>query len=227
MTHYAEHMTWPDPELAILIPAAGMGTRLGLGPKAWLTLDGSSMLNRLASKAKTVAGSVLIAAPPGEKQKMAELCPGCSVLKGGATRQQSVALLVQASHAKYLMIQDAARPFVSATLLRAVALAARESGAAAAFLDPEVPVARLADGWATAQYASSEVGILQAPQAFSRDILEQSLAAAECAGWSAQSICQLVMFAGFPVRSVPGEKTNIKLTTPADWQMAQGLKHLL
>jgi len=111
--------------------------------------------------------------------------------------------------------------------MRAVAAAAHETGAACAFLDPEVPLARLEAGQVVAQFSSAEVGILQAPQVFSRQVLIQSIAAAGRDGRSAQSTMQLVLRAGFGVRSVPGDKTNIKLTTPDDWLLAQALETYL
>lgn len=222
MTHVTPHY----PDLAILIPAAGAGQRLGLGPKAWLELGGKSLLGRLAAKARAVAGTVVIAAPAGGAARAAALCPGCRVIEGGDTRQATVAALLAACDAPWLMIQDAARPFVSPALMRTVAAAARETGAAGAFLDPEVPVARLEAGTVTAHFAAPEVGIFQAPQVFSRPVLERALAAAEANGWQAQSTMQLVLRAGTVVRAVPGEKTNIKLTTPEDWLLAQGLEAL-
>lgn len=217
----------PDPDLAILIPAAGSGQRLGLGPKAWLELSGKSLLGQLAAKARTVAGTVAIAAPPGGAGRVTALCPDCLVIEGKATRQATINALLQACQSPWLLIQDAARPFVSTALMRAVAEAARETGAAGAFLDPEVPVAHLdlEAGLVTAHFPATEVGIFQAPQAFSRPVLEQSIAAAD--GWQAQSTMQLVLRAGFRVRSVPGEKSNIKLTTPADWLLAQALERFL
>jgi 2-C-methyl-D-erythritol 4-phosphate cytidylyltransferase len=185
------------------------------------------VLGCLAAKALTVAATVIIAAPTGSAAKVKELCPGCQVIEGGDTRQTTVQLLVQACDAPWLLIQDAARPFVSVDLLRAVHHAARETGAAGAFLDPEVPVARLEDGLVIEQFAASQVGIFQAPQVFSRTVLEHSLAAAQAGGWLAQSTLQLVLRAGVKVRAVPGEKTNIKLTTAADWLMAPALEKLL
>ena len=210
----------PDPDLAILIPAAGSGKRLGLGPKLWLELGGKSVLACLANKALSVAGTVVIAAPAGATARVSALCPGCQVIEGGATRQATVQALAAACHAPWLLIHDAARPFVSVALLRAVANAARETGAAGAFLDPEVPVARLQAGRVLEQFSAAEVGIFQTPQVYSRAVLTQSLAAAHHGGWLAQSTLQLVLRAGCEVRAVPGEKTNIKLTTADDWRVA-------
>lgn len=106
-------------------------------------------------------------------------------------------------------------------------MAAVEIGCAGAFLDPEVPVARISGGFALEAIAREQAGIFQAPQAFSRALLSSILDQAATQGWCDQSTLQLALRAGVPVRSVRGEKTNIKLTTPEDWMVAQQLGKLL
>lgn len=213
--------------ISILVPAAGQGTRLGLGPKALLELGGRPLVAWLAAKALRVAAEVLVAAPAGAEEQFAALCPGCRVIAGGDTRQGSVAALAGAARGDCVLIQDVTRPFASEALLRAVAEAAIATGAAGAFAGPEVPVARLRDGRVLEAFAAAEVGIFQSPQAFRRELLLAVLARADAAGWQAQSTLQLALRAGLAVAAVPGEKTNIKLTTAQDWALAQLLKELL
>lgn len=214
-------------DLAILIPGAGAGLRLGRGPKAFLELEGRPLAAWVARKARTLAAEVIVAVPPGLCAAFAAACPGCRVLEGGESRQDSVARLVEASTRPLLLLQDAARPFASLDLMRAVAAAAAESGAAGAFLEPDVPVARLLNGRVVEAFEPDQVGIFQAPQAFARELLVRTLALADARGWKAQSTLQLVLRAGIPVRAVPGEKTNLKVTTEEDWKMAAGLVGLL
>ena len=47
---------------------------------------------------------------------------------------------------------------------------------------------------------------------------------ADEAGWEPQSTLQLAVRAGSPVAAVPGEKSNIKITTADDWRLAQLLE---
>lgn len=213
--------------ISILIPAAGQGTRLGLGPKALLELGGRPLVAWLAAKSLRVAAEVLVAAPPGAEEQFVALCPGCRIIAGGDTRQGSVAALAKAARGDCVLIQDVTRPFASAGLLRAVADAAMTTGTAGAFAGAEVPVARLRDGRVLEAFASDEVGIFQSPQAFRRELLLAVLARAAAEGWQAQSTLQLALRAGLAVAAVPGEKTNIKLTTAQDWTLAQSLKELL
>jgi len=117
-------------------------------------------------------------------------------------------------------VHDAARPFASVALFRGVLAAARGSGCAGAFLDPEVPVARIGGGLVLEGFDRDQVGVFQAPQAFARALLLDLFAQAEAAGRRPQSTLQLALQAGVPVAAVPGEKHNIKLTTPEDWRHA-------
>lgn len=213
----------PRLDLSILIPAAGSGERMGRGPKAFLELGGAPLVSWVARKARRVGGEVLVAGPGGELARMQALCPGCRCLPGGLTRQATVARLVEAASLPWVMVHDVSRPFASEALLRAVAEAALSTGAAAAILDPEVPVARLEGGRIVGHFSRQEAGIFQAPQVFSRTLLLEVLGEAERQGWEDQSTLQLVLRAGREVLAVPGEKTNLKLTNPEDLNLAQGL----
>lgn len=217
----------PLPDLSFLIPAAGCGERLGLGPKALLSLDGKPLVSWLARKALGVATEVIIAVQRDHLDQVADLCPDCQCIPGGGTRQETIACLVAASTKPWLLVQDIVRPFATTALMRAVAAKARETGAAGAFLHPDVPVARIQDGFVMQDFRPDEVGVFQAPQAFGRALLLEVLAEAAVKGWSEQSTMQLVLRAGIRIRSVPGEKTNLKLTTVEDWKLATSLTEWL
>ena len=210
----------PD-DLTVIIPAAGQGDRLGLGPKALLQLGGAPLLVWVTRKALQISSDVVVAAPAGELDNFHQLCPDCRCIEGGATRQQSVAQLVDAATRDWVIIIDVARPFASLELFRAVLAAARQTGAAGAFLEPDVPVAQIENQRVVRDFQRREVGIFQAPQAFAQELLARVHQQAEQQGWQEQSTLQLALRAGLSVVAVPGEKTNIKLTTPEDWQLAQ------
>ena len=59
-----------------------------------------------------------------------------------------MALLAEQARGDWLLLHDVARPFASVGLLQRVIEAARATDCAGAFVDPEVPVARLRDGFA-------------------------------------------------------------------------------
>jgi len=143
------------------------------------------------------------------------------------TRQHSVERLLEMSDREFVLIADVARPFASLDLYRTVLEAARDTGAAGAFLQPDVPVAKIVENCVTQTFRPGEVGIFQSPQAFSRTLLADLMKRANTEGWHEQSTLQLALRAGINVGVVPGEKTNIKLTSPVDWQFAQQLTEFL
>jgi 2-C-methyl-D-erythritol 4-phosphate cytidylyltransferase len=213
--------------ISCLIPSAGAGERLGLGCKGFLELAGRPLLRWVADKGRQVADEVVVAVPAERVDEAAALLPDCRVIAGGETRHDSVALLAQAARGDLLLLQDAARPFSSLALCSAVLAAARETGCAGAFLDPEVPVARLRDGRVEGVFLRDQVGVFQSPQAFTRGAMQHMLLLAQSRGWKPQSTMQLAVEAGIEIAAVAGEKHNIKLTTPDDLRHAALLEGYL
>lgn len=242
--------TSPSPPLAredvsVLIAAAGSGHRLGLGPKAQLTLGGHTLEEWLVRKAWRVAGEVIVARPADAPPPQAG-ATACTRIEGGATRQDSVLHLARAATRPWVSLWEVSRPFATAALTRAVLDEARAgSGAACAFVPLDMPVALAAHATHAAHAAQGphaplarltprtqvaggrSAAALQTPLGFRRELL---LAAAEQAareGWAFDSTVELVLRAGHEVGMVPGEKRNLKLTTAQDWALAQGLVHWL
>lgn len=203
-----------------LIPAAGMGERLGLGPKAFLRCGTQTLLERVVTEIRPFVDNVLVTVPPGyRRQAEQQLGPHVNVFEGGASRQSSIDIMLAESQAHIVLIHDVARPFAPGTLFDAVLQAAELHGAAGAFLDPQVPVGFTSDGQVARQWPREGARIFQAPQAFKRDILDRAIAAS--AGRQFQSTAQMVIEAGFALADVPGLQENIKITTPFDWLIAQ------
>lgn len=213
--------------VSCLIPAAGVGERLGHGSKGFLVLAGRPLLCWVADKALQVADEVIVAVPADRVEEATRLLPACRVIAGGGSRHDSVALLVAASRGEWLLLHDAARPFASMGLLERVLAAARAHGCAGAIVDPEVPMARLRDGFVVEAMPRNEAGVFQSPQAFGRAQFLQMLECARSHGWQPQSTLQLALLAGLRVAAVAGEKTNIKITTVDDWRLAATLEACL
>jgi len=210
----------PSTTRAAIIPAAGEGTRLGLGPKAMLKIGDTLLLDYLINTLSPLVDDIVIALPHSlidtyNSHSNSKL----RVIFGGKTRQETIELLLRETDAEIILIQDAARPFASRELCEKVLNAAAEHGAAGAFLDPQVPVGHIINHQVGNFLDRSEAGIFQAPQAFKRSVLLhaiESQASTQC-----QSTAQLVIHAGHPLFVVPGEQENIKITTPFDWKVAQ------
>jgi 2-C-methyl-D-erythritol 4-phosphate cytidylyltransferase len=206
---------------SFLIPAAGDGIRLGLGPKAFLEIAGKTMLARVMANAAAISGDVVVGVPAGDAEAVAAAYPDAAIVAGGGTRQETIEKLLERARHTWVMIHDVARPLCSPALIEAVAEKSIETGAAAAFCPVDVPVAIVEGGRIKAHYGAREARLFQSPLAFRADLLRQAYRDAHAAGRLAQSTVELVVASGYDVRVVEGERTNIKITTDLDLALAQ------
>ncbi|WP_234554567.1 2-C-methyl-D-erythritol 4-phosphate cytidylyltransferase [Thermus caliditerrae] len=206
-------------EVSVLIPAAGNGERLGLGPKAFLRVGGKTLLE-WSLLAFQEAAEVLVALPPG-----AEPPPGLRAvfLEGGRTRQESVARLLEAASLPLVLVHDVARPFASPALAERVLEAARATGAAVPVLPVSDTLVR-PEGEAYGEVVPREaLRLVQTPQGFFTALLREAHAYARKRGLAATDDAQLVRALGYPVALVEGERTAFKITYPEDLSLAEAL----
>lgn len=208
-------------DVAGLVPAAGLGTRLGLGPKAFLSIGGTTLVNRVVNTLTACVGRVLVGVPHSYLDKaIFELGGVAEVYSGGASRQSTIYSLLQKCTERIILIHDVNRPFASSALVLKVIYGARRHGVAAAFVPVSIPLARYKDGFVISSIPSHEAMVPQAPQAFHRDILERAYQNAFKNEIEDQTTLELVLRLGIKVFVVEGEETNIKITSPLDWEIA-------
>lgn len=212
----------PPADVSVLIPAAGRGQRMGLGPKAVLSLHGRPVIEWLVAKAQQVGAEVLVACAPGM-----EAPPGSIAVTGGATRQDSVRHLAARASRPWCVLWDAATPFASVALARRVLAAAAGTGAATSCLPATVPWLELADDRVQRALPAAHGASAHTPHAYATALLREVCERAAREGWTAASTIELVLRAGHAVAAVPGERLSIKLTTPEDWVLAQALRDRL
>ncbi len=221
-----------DAKFAAIIPAAGSGERMGAGvPKVLRELQGEPLLLRVLNTFHKVSRISRIVMPCLEAERprfeqYASRFPNVIVIAGGATRQQSVALGVEAlSRAlpppDYVVVHDAARALVSQALIEQSLNAVQEWKA----LTCAVPVFDSLLRVDAAQRRESEVPrervwAVQTPQAFSFELLKAAHArgASDVATDDASLVALL-----HEVRVIPGDRSNIKITTAQDLEFAARL----
>lgn len=203
---------------AVLIPAAGVGSRLGQGPKAWLRLGDQTLLEWVAW-AFADLDEIWVALPPGPRPAL-ELPAQVKFLPGGENRRASVWRLLQATQADLVLVHDVARPLVVPEVVARVLQAAREVGAAS----PVIPVAdslvRLEAGGYGHLEDRASLRLVQTPQAFQRQILVRAHREVSTGG---ADDAELVRGLGLPVALVAGDPRLYKLTYPADLQILEAL----
>ncbi len=206
---------------AALIPAAGNGTRLGLGHKAFVEVGGLSLLARSVAALAPHVDEVLVSLPHGT-----ELPPGLNAraIVGGETRQESVGRLLRATVADTVLIHDAARPFLSAGIIYALLEAVLDTGAATVALPVADSLIRAegSDMWGAA-VSREGMWAVQTPQGFRRELLLHAHAQAAADGYAATDDAGLVARQGLEVRLVRGDARLFKVTTPGDLALAQAL----
>lgn len=224
----------PVPRTAVIVVAAGSGTRLNAGgPKAFVGLDARSILHHaLRGVFAATSAQVVIVAPTGlegEALTEAQAVAGerrelVSVVTGGSTRQASVQAGLDALWAgiDFVLVHDAARALTPSAVFDRV-LAALEAGADAVI--PAVPVVDTikrvdATGAIVAGVDRSELAAAQTPQGFRRDILAAATAAAAADHTDDAAV---VAAAGHPVITVAGDAAAFKITTAADLERARAV----
>jgi 2-C-methyl-D-erythritol 4-phosphate cytidylyltransferase/2-C-methyl-D-erythritol 2,4-cyclodiphosphate synthase len=217
--------------VSAIIAAGGRGARFGGSqPKQLLTLGGRPILQRsidaflLSDRVDEVVVAVpahIAANPPAYLRDV----PRVRVVTGGERRQDSVAnaFAAAATRADVVVIHDAARPFVSASLIARTIDAALEHGAAIAALQATDTVKRGdASRVIRGTLPRNEIFLAQTPQAFRTAVLRDALALASSSA-DATDEAMLAEQAGHPVRLVDGDPRNLKITTPEDLEMAERL----
>src|SRR5439155_5121527 len=114
----------------------------------------------------------------------------------------------------FVLVHDAARPLVTATLVRRVLAAAMESGAAFPAISPRDAVKRVEGNRLVESLDRSLIVLAQTPQGFAYDLLARAHREAADAGLVGDDDAQLVAATGHLVSVVAAESANLTWTTP-------------
>jgi 2-C-methyl-D-erythritol 4-phosphate cytidylyltransferase len=163
-----------------------------------------------------------------EKEAPEILTKKTVLLEGGESRQQSVAnalAAVSASADDIVLVHDAVRPFVTEEMIHEVIAAATKYGAAIAgvpAVDTVKQVERTAEGaLIRATIPRERIVMAQTPQGFRYGVLKKAFDEATTDGFVGTDEASLVERSGQPVAVVMGSPRNIKITTPADLELAE------
>lgn len=220
----------------MIVVAAGRGARVGGTPKQFRDLAGVPVLLRALRPftSHSAVACTVVALPGADASAPPEwLAPlvgeRLRLVAGGAERGDSVraALAALPAHCTTVLVHDGARPLVSRETIEAViAAAATGVGAVAA-----VP---LGDTLKEVEEGASHLVVertiprqrlwrAQTPQGFPRALLERALQAAAADAVQGTDDAELVERIGGRVEIVADQPTNLKLTTQADFALAEAL----
>ena len=225
--------------IVAILPAAGLGTRMGADtPKQFLELDGVPLvihtLRRLAS-CKAITEMIVATrgdgvAPLEARIHEEKFTQPVRLVRGGDTRQDSVAAALRElpEDTDIVLVHDAVRPFVTREQIERVIDEARRRhavilGIPAMDTVKEVKRASLPEDVAliTGTIPRERIVLAQTPQAFSAKLLKEAFARAQRDGVNASDEAGLVERLGHDVHVVLGSERNIKITRPADMDLAR------
>lgn len=213
----------------ILIVAGGRGTRMGgPQPKQFLELAGRPVLmHTLEAFDRWDASALLIVVLPEDQiDTWKRLCEAHAfvrahrVVAGGETRFHSVRKGLDAVASDGLIaVHDGVRPLVAPSVIAACFAAAADGGAAI----PVAPVVESvrevdADG-GSRPVDRTRLRVVQTPQVFRADVLRAAYRLPYDPRFTDDA--SVVEASGVAVRLVPGNRENIKLTTPMDLLLAE------
>lgn len=218
--------------VAVIIAAAGKGTRLGASiPKQYLKIGGEPILLKTLRAFENMEEIDHIFVVTNSEymdycEKIAKdnhISKIEGIVAGGAHRQDSVYNALRevnekCSGAVHVLIHDGARPFVSSETIRNVIKGADETGAAVACVAMKNSVRRT-EGDGSRSVDRSNYFSVQTPQGFRKSILTDAYEKAIRDGFYGTDDASLAERAGYRVEVVDGDYKNIKITTKEDLPM--------
>jgi 2-C-methyl-D-erythritol 4-phosphate cytidylyltransferase len=236
-------------QVIVIIPAAGLGTRMTAAPgakekkatpsKQFTELGGTPILVHTLRKFASLSqiNEIYIALRKNEisdfgarlQKEYKDLThKKIRLVEGGEHRQQSVAnalAAIQADPDDIILVHDAVRPFVTREIIESVIMAAEKYGAAIAGLpavDTVKQVERTAEAAViTATVPRERVVMAQTPQGFRHRVIKKAFDEAAADGFLGTDEASLVERSRHEVVVVMGSPRNIKITTPGDMELAE------
>lgn len=214
-----------------VIVAAGSASRMGGIDKIMADLGGEPVIRRTvrAFQECDAIKEIVIVTRQDLILPIMDACRDFSkvqaVVTGGATRQESVSLGLNAfsDKVKLVAIQDGARPLVTWQLIDRVVRAAHSYGAAAPAIPVKDTIKVVTGGVVKETPERKTLQAVQTPQAFDFDLIRGALKKAKLDEVEVTDDCSAVERLGMSVKIVSGDERNLKITTPMDLKIAQML----
>jgi len=230
-------------KVAVILPAAGLGTRMGKNAaektgtsrKQFMLLEGSPILMHTVRKfaACDRVSEIVVAVRAEDIEWVEEMLPReapgarVRVVEGGNSRQQSVENALQAvtPDTDLVAVHDAVRPFIDPETIDRVITEAAETGAAIVGVPAVDTVKQVSRGTAHVKIRATlpreKLVMAQTPQVFRYDLLARAFESAREDGFIATDESSLVERLDVEVSVVPGTDRNIKITKPGDMELAR------
>lgn len=210
----------------VVLPAAGSGKRMGAGQnKLFLQLAGVPILIHTLRVFEGDANctGIWLAVKEEERELIRSLLSEYGITKvkglptGGAERQHSVhSCIKEMSETEVVLVHDAARPFIKVSTITELTRVAYEQGAAIAGVRAKDTMKKVVNGIIKETVDRDTLWMIQTPQAFRYDLLEEAEDVAETVGFLGTDEAMLVERLGYIIHIVESDYENVKMTTQED-----------
>ena len=221
--------------VSVIIPAAGLGTRMGHGPagrKQHMLLGDTPVLIHTIRKftANPDVVEVWVAVRPEDRPTVDDqiqregFAKPVRVVEGGDSRQESVqhALEAVGNDVDLVAVHDAVRPFIDGDTIDRAFRAAAETGAAIVGVVPVDTVKQVKGHKIRQTLIRDHLVLAQTPQVFRPELLKEAYARAQAENFNGTDEASLVeRLEKVEVMVVAGSDRNIKITKPADMELAR------
>jgi 2-C-methyl-D-erythritol 4-phosphate cytidylyltransferase len=232
--------------IAVILPAAGLGTRMGKGSaeksgtsrKQFMLLEGSPILIHTVRKfaASDRVTEILVAVRAEDREWVEHMVSSefdgkVRVVEGGNSRQESVqnALASLAPDTDLVAVHDAVRPFIDLETIHSVFDEAAATGAAIVAVPAVDTVKQVTRGTEHVRVRSTipreKLVMAQTPQVFRYELISRAFTQARIDGFTGTDESSLVERLDVEVSVVAGSDRNIKITKPADMDLAHLYLH--
>jgi 2-C-methyl-D-erythritol 4-phosphate cytidylyltransferase len=217
-----------------IIVAAGSGTRFGSKtPKQFLEILGKPLVVHTLERFDRcpTIDRIILVIPAQVIENFSNIADNYNLKKlvktvtGGKTRAESVLSgfkAIDSQKAEIIAVHDGARPLVSSAEITQTIEKARETGAACLVAPVTDTIKEVSNGKIVRTIDRTKLRRALTPQCFRYEILERAFAENEI-GEIATDECFLVEKSGCEIAVVEGSAKNIKVTTPEDFVLAEGL----
>jgi len=212
-------------KVGVVIVSAGKGKRLAKGDKATLRLSGKPLFCKTLSIFKSIRGIgeiVLVLRkenfPLAKKQIKDKFI---TLAEGGVRRADSVfkGLLALSKDTEYVLIHDAARPFVTKKIILEILKELKKHPAVICGLRCPDTLKLINRGLVKKTLNREDVYLIQTPQGFKKEIILQAYR--KFRNRNLTDDAQMLEIIGKPVKVIYGDIFNFKVTYPRDFTLAK------
>ncbi len=219
--------------VSCIVAAGGSGTRMGAGKnKVFLKVDGIPVIALTLSALDNcdAISEIIVATREEDIVEISGIAKQYNIkklkiiVKGGETRAESVLAASKevSSECDFVMIHDAARPFVTDEIICETVNKSKENGAAACGVKPKCTLKAVDNNGVITDTVDRERTIeIQTPQVFCKGLFDKMYSFETEILKTATDDCVLAEKCGAEIFVTNGSYKNIKITTPEDMEIAE------